>query len=50
MLVGQPESLVIYERMDTAPFRLRGRWKSELEDVLLDDLEPVWGPCVRLSR
>ncbi|MYR09023.1 hypothetical protein GTY62_00015 [Streptomyces sp. SID724] len=49
-LVGQPETLVILERMETAPFLLRGRWKEELEDVFLDDLEFAWGPRIRLSR
>ncbi|WP_331722352.1 hypothetical protein [Streptomyces canus] len=50
MLVGQPESLIISERMETAPFDLRGQWDGELEDTLLDDLEFVWGPRIRLSR
>lgn len=50
VLVGQPESLILCERMETAPFLLRGRWDGELEDTLLDDLEFVWGPRIRLSR
>ncbi|MGW0647326.1 hypothetical protein ACWD4T_00735 [Streptomyces umbrinus] len=50
MLVGQPESLTICERMETAPFHLRASWDGELEDILLDDLEFVWGPRIRLSR
>ena len=50
MLVGQPESLIICERMESAPFLLRGRWKEELEHVLLDDLEFAWGPRTRLNR
>ncbi|WDM16527.1 hypothetical protein J3S85_36600 [Streptomyces lavenduligriseus] len=49
-LVGQPETLVILERMETVPFLLRGRWEEELETVFLDDLEFVWGPRIRLSR
>ncbi|MEU5430921.1 hypothetical protein AB0H73_35685 [Streptomyces olivoreticuli] len=49
-LVGQPETLIILERMETNPFGLRGQWEKELEDVLLDDLEFVWGPRIRLSR
>ncbi|MFG2097172.1 hypothetical protein [Streptomyces sp. NPDC048612] len=49
-LVGQPETLVILERMETAPFLLRGRWEKELETVFLDDLEFAWGPRIRLSR
>ncbi|WP_405863537.1 hypothetical protein [Streptomyces sp. NBC_00005] len=50
MLVGQPERLIIYERMESAPFLLRSRWNEELEEVLLDDLEFAWGPSLRLSR
>ncbi|MGW5609541.1 hypothetical protein ACWEWI_26310 [Streptomyces sp. NPDC003753] len=50
MLVGQPVSLIICERMETAPFLLRSRWDGELEDTLLDDLEFVWGPRIHLSR
>ncbi|MBV7674089.1 hypothetical protein STHAL_32090 [Streptomyces halstedii] len=49
-LIGQPETLVILERMETAPFLLRSRWEEELEIVFLDDLEFVWGPRTRLSR
>lgn len=49
-LIGQPETLVILERMETNPFGLRGQWEKELETVLLDDLEFAWGPRIRLSR
>ncbi|MHB6912839.1 hypothetical protein [Streptomyces sp. DB-54] len=49
-LIGQPETLVILERMETAPFLLRGRWEKELETVFLDDLEFAWGPRIRLNR
>ncbi|MFI8425982.1 hypothetical protein [Streptomyces sp. NPDC085479] len=48
-LIGQPETLVIVERMESAPFLLRGQWEKELETVFLDDLEFVWGPRIRLS-
>ncbi|MET9535639.1 hypothetical protein ABZY02_34660 [Streptomyces sp. NPDC006649] len=48
--LGQPETLVILERMEAAPFLLRGRWEEELETVFLDDLEFAWGPRIRLSR
>ncbi|MFB8020793.1 hypothetical protein ACFC36_19735 [Streptomyces rubiginosohelvolus] len=49
-LIGQPETLVILERMETAPLLLRGTWDDEEEDVFLDDLEFAWGPRIRLSR
>lgn len=49
-LIGQPETLVILERMATAPFLLRGQWEKELETVFLDDLEFAWGLHIRLSR
>lgn len=50
MLVGQPESLIICERMESTPFLLRSRWDKSLEEVLLDDLEFSWEPRTRLSR
>ncbi|MFD9271474.1 hypothetical protein ACFWB1_34685 [Streptomyces goshikiensis] len=50
MLAAQPESLIICERMESAPFLLRSRWGKALEAVLLDDLEVAWGPRTRLSR
>ncbi|MFB7896164.1 hypothetical protein ACFC1B_07515 [Streptomyces xiamenensis] len=50
MLVGQPESLILCERMETAPFHLRGAWSDELDLLPLDDLEFAWGPRIRLSR
>ncbi|MFE1272464.1 hypothetical protein [Streptomyces sp. NPDC058757] len=49
-LIGQPETLVILERMETNPFGLRSEWEKELETVFLDDLEFAWGPGIRLSR
>lgn len=50
MLAGQPESLIVCERMEAAPFLLRSRWDKALEAALLDDLEFAWGPRTRLSR
>lgn len=49
-LAADAKTLVIVERMETHPFDLRGPWEKELEAVLLDDLEFVWGPRIRLSR
>lgn len=42
-LVGQPEALVIYERMENARQLLYGLWDGELEDTYLADLAFVWG-------
>ncbi|WP_399935039.1 hypothetical protein [Streptomyces kanamyceticus] len=42
-LIGQPEILVILERMESAPCLLRGQWEKELETVFLDDLESACG-------
>ncbi|MFD5934134.1 hypothetical protein [Streptomyces sp. NPDC060333] len=50
MLAGQPESLIICERMESAPFLLCSRWDKALEAVLLADLEFAWGPRIRVSR
>ncbi|GAA3043560.1 hypothetical protein GCM10017562_75880 [Streptomyces roseofulvus] len=49
-LIGQSETLVVLERMETNPFGLRSKWEKELETVFLDDLELAWGPRIRLSR
>ncbi|MGW1134245.1 hypothetical protein [Streptomyces griseoluteus] len=34
-LIGQPQTLVIVERMESAPFRLRGHREKGLETVFL---------------
>ncbi|MCB8908444.1 MULTISPECIES: hypothetical protein [unclassified Streptomyces] len=49
-LIGQSETLVVLERMETNPFGLRSEWEKELETIFLDDLEFAWGPRIRLSR
>lgn len=49
-LVGQPESLVICERLESAPFLLDGMWEDELKDILLDDLPFAWCARHRLCR
>jgi hypothetical protein len=42
-LVGQPESLIICERFESAPLLLNGVWSEELPEILLDDLAFAWG-------
>ncbi|WPO76173.1 hypothetical protein [Streptomyces sp. KN37] len=49
-LMGQPGTLIIVERIENAPFLLRGQWEKELKTVCLDDLEFAWGPHIRLSQ
>ncbi|MBK5993331.1 hypothetical protein JHN53_17115 [Streptomyces sp. MBT58] len=49
-LIGQPETLVILERMESVPFLLHGLWEEEYEEIFLRDLEFAWGPRTRLSR
>ncbi|MCX4489887.1 hypothetical protein OG890_39045 [Streptomyces anulatus] len=49
-LIGQPETLVILERMEAAPFLLRSKWEEKYEEVFLNDLEFAWSPRVRLNR
>ncbi|MDJ0466980.1 hypothetical protein [Streptomyces sp. H27-C3] len=47
---AQPESLVICERLESAPLLLDGIWEGELEDVLLKDLAFAWGSRFRPGR
>lgn len=49
-LIGQPETLIILERLESAAFDLYHEWETEHEEVLLDDLKYAWGPSTRLSR
>ncbi|WP_331757045.1 hypothetical protein OH782_41430 (plasmid) [Streptomyces sp. NBC_01544] len=49
-LVGQPESLVICERLESAPLLLNGVWSDELPEILLDDLAFAWGARHHLPR
>ncbi|MCX4657405.1 hypothetical protein AB0N79_36375 [Streptomyces microflavus] len=49
-LIGQPETLVILERMESVPFLLHGLWETAYEEVFLRDLEFAWGSRTRLSR
>ncbi|MFI1189390.1 hypothetical protein [Streptomyces californicus] len=46
-LIGQPETLVILERLESAAFDLYHEWEREHEEVLLDDLKYAWGPLMR---
>lgn len=42
-LLGQPESVVVFERLDTAPEALRAAWDVALPAELLDEAAAVWG-------
>ncbi|MBM9506782.1 hypothetical protein [Actinacidiphila acididurans] len=42
-LVGQPETLVVCERMEYARLLPYGLWDVELEHTDLDDLAYAWG-------
>jgi len=43
VLVGQPESVVVFERLATAPEALRAAWVDALPTELLDEAASVWG-------
>ncbi|MFE0379309.1 hypothetical protein ACFW1M_27885 [Streptomyces inhibens] len=49
VLVGQPESLVICERLESTLMLLHGVWDGELEGTLLDDLAFAGGPDTALA-
>ena len=43
VLVGQPESVVVFERLTHAPEALRDAWDDALPADLLDEAASVWG-------
>ncbi|GHF77243.1 hypothetical protein ACFFSH_33155 [Streptomyces filamentosus] len=44
LLASQPESLIIFERLHRARFRLKSAWqKSELPETMLSDMAQIWG-------
>ncbi|MFE1852142.1 hypothetical protein [Streptomyces sp. NPDC059489] len=44
LLASQPESLIVFERLANARFRLKSTWnKSELPETMLTDMAQIWG-------
>ncbi|WP_405680129.1 hypothetical protein [Streptomyces sp. NBC_01238] len=44
LLASQPESLIIFERLANARFRLKNTWnKSQLPETMLTDMAQIWG-------
>ena len=43
LLMGQPESVVVFEQLDSAPEALRAAWDDALPADLLDEAASVWG-------
>ncbi|WP_432060802.1 hypothetical protein [Streptomyces sp. S1] len=44
LLASQPESLIIFERLHNARFRLKSTWRrSELPETMLTDMAQIWG-------
>lgn len=44
LLASQPESLIIFERLANARFRLKSTWnKSQLPETMLADMAQIWG-------
>jgi len=48
-LIFQPESLLIFERLETAPLRLQSVWKQTYALEYLQPLGLLWGTHVELS-
>jgi ppGpp synthetase/RelA/SpoT-type nucleotidyltranferase len=46
LFLYQPESLLVFERLEHDPFRLKQRWAGVFPLDLLDDLARVWGKPV----
>jgi len=50
-LLFQPEALVIFERLESAPVALRQQWDAHYPSDLLDDLARIWGaPLARADE
>jgi len=43
LLLFQPESLLVFERLEKDEFRLRAAWEKTLAPTLLESLASVWG-------
>ncbi|MCC0100472.1 hypothetical protein K7B10_38035 [Streptomyces flavotricini] len=43
MLASQPESLIIFERLAHARFRLKSTWDGQLPETMLTDMAQIWG-------
>ncbi|MGX1784930.1 hypothetical protein ACWIGF_27830 [Streptomyces diastaticus] len=44
LLASQPESLIIFERLAHARFRLKSTWnKNQLPETMLTDMAQIWG-------
>lgn len=43
LILGQPESVVVFERLAAAPEALRAAWDDALPATLLDEAASVWG-------
>ncbi|MFE2914231.1 hypothetical protein [Kitasatospora indigofera] len=43
LLASQPESLIIFERLTNARFRLQGTWDGQLPETMLTDMAQAWG-------
>jgi len=44
--MSQPESLLVFERIEKDPFRLRAKWNSVLPPQFLDSFGAIWGAAV----
>jgi len=48
-LMSQPESLLVFERLDSDKFNLVEAWAGRLPNTLLESLAAIWGVSVDLS-
>jgi hypothetical protein len=45
-LLFQPETLLVFERLDKDPFRLKELWARALPAELLESLAAIWGTAL----
>lgn len=46
LVLFQPESLLVFERLEKDPFKLKAAWSKVLSPTLLESLASVWGRSI----
>jgi ppGpp synthetase/RelA/SpoT-type nucleotidyltranferase len=50
ILMSQPESLLVFERLEVDPFTLAESWRSSLPESMLESLAAIWGKPIDVDQ